>query len=148
MDALQFLDKLTRLDVVQLAKDTLSANLDTLADLNAEQLAQGISSDGKRTTLYGNDYYAPSTISRKKSKSGLSGVTDRVTGYDTGSLYRNLYARLQGESLEYGSASNTAPLFEKQTSQRIYGPTEESRVEFIETILQPQFMDAVERVLG
>lgn len=147
MDANTFLQKLTAAKIAEIARQVLEDNADVLADLNAQQLAQGISSDGEATTLYGNDYYAPLTVELKTGKPGLSGVTDRVTGYDTGSLYRNLYARVQGEKIEYGSTSDTAELFEDQASNRIYGPTEENRIEFIETVLQPRFLDAVQRAL-
>ena len=145
MNALSILEKHKKLNIPAIAERTITDNSEYIADRNAEQLAQGISADGKPTTLLGKTEYSPATINLKRQKSGLSSVTTRITGYDTGSLYRNLYAVVQGSQIEYGSKSETAPKFESLASNRIYGLTEENKQDFIENVLQPAFILEVER---
>lgn len=147
MNALAILEKHKKLDIPAIATRTITENSEYIADRNAEQLAQGISADGKPTTLLGKTEYAPATIAAKAQKSGLSAVTSRITGYDTGSLYRNLYAVVQGSKIEYGSKSLTAPKFEELASNRIYGLTEENKQDFIDNVLNPAFIIEVERQL-
>lgn len=147
MDGLEVLEQLQRLDVRQVASDSLVAVEDVMADLNASQLAQSTRSDGSETL----PTYRDITIEKKKKKSGLSGVSDRVTLYDTGAFYRALYAKVQGEDIEFGSADWKADkLDEKYSTQRgsIFGLTEDSRDDLVESHLRDEWERRVEDVTG
>jgi hypothetical protein len=142
-DVLDLLDNLESLNIKQVAIEALRDNEEIMADLNAGQMAKG-----KRAT--GTDIkpaYAPLTIELKKEKSGLASVTDRVTLYDTGSHYRNLYADVKGDEIEYGSKDPKSEDLQKKYGA-IYGLTNDSKEELIEGHLEGDFYDKVKEATG
>lgn len=126
------IDVLNSLKIEEIAGESVTDNAELIADLNADQLAHGIRADGSQTL----PAYKSLTIAIKKTKSGLAAITDRVTLFDTGDFYRNLYAEVQGEFIEYGSRDEKAPKLEKKYSDKrgkgsIFGLTEDSKDELI-----------------
>ena len=121
-DALDLLETLHGVNIAATAAETIEEKGEVMADLNAEQLAQGLRSDG--TEILPD--YAPLTVELKKEKSGLAAVTDHVTLYDTGSFYRQLVAEVQGDAIIYDSRDEKADdLDEKYSTAKgsIYGLT-------------------------
>lgn len=142
-DALDLLENWENLNVGSIVHETIQENAEAMADLNALQLSQG-----KRAT--GTDIkpaYHPLTIELKKGQSGLSGITDRVTLYDTGSHYRNLYAQVKGDEIEYGSRDHKSESLQKKYGA-IYGLTEESRDELVNQHLEGSFNSKIHEALG
>lgn len=144
MDALDLLQNLQTLNIPAIAADTVRGREQEIADLNAGQLAQGIRSTG--TPI--KPAYHPFTIEMKKGKPGLAGVTDRVTLYNTGAHYRDLYAQVQGEEIEFGSRNWKEEKLEKKYGKTIYGLTEDSTEELTEGYLRGDFIEAVEKITG
>lgn len=147
MDALEFLDALDRVDLDHLAKQTLEKNKEVIADLIATQLSQGIRSDGTEIL----PSYAPLTIEIKKTKSGLAGVTDRVTLYDTGEHYKELYAEVKGDDLVTGSLVEYSDALEKKydtSKASVHKLTEDSKEELVVGYLQADCYDLLHQQTG
>lgn len=135
------------LDLRQKAKDALEANEETIADLNATQMAAGLRSDGTEIL----PSYADLTILLKSEKAGLSGVSDHVTLYDEGDHYRELYADVVGDELEVGSRDEKSDDLDfKYSTQRgsIYGLNEDSREELVESRLRGDFLELIHEHTG
>lgn len=139
-------DNLKTLDLAAIANKTLVDNQKVMADLNAVQLSQGLRADGKDIV----PSYKALTVELKQNKPGLAGVTDRVTLFDEGDHYRELYAEVQGQEIEYGSRDpKSAKLQEKYGKYGpIYGLTNDSNEELVEQHLRPAFQSLIEEVTG
>ena len=87
----QLIERLQKLNesVPQIIANSIEQTKESFLALNASQLADGNSSNGK-TTLDGSDFYRPSTVRRKKKYGvGLGSVTDHITLYDSGQMHRS-----------------------------------------------------------
>ena len=147
MDALQVLANVRKLDILQTADDTINENSEVFADLIATQMAHGVRSDGSDIL----PSYKPLTIEMKQGRSGLAGVTDRVTLFDQGNFYRGLFVKAIGLDIEYGSRDWKLEKLDKKYSTRrgsIVKPTEESKEEIITGFLQPQFYEKAHAITG
>ena len=147
MDALEVLENIQKLNVTEAASQTVADSVELIADLNATQLSQGRRSDGSETKPDYTDF----TIEQKSQKSGLSGVFDRVTLYDTGAFYRGLYATVQGEDVTIGSTDPKEPSLEKKYSTQkgsIFGLNEDSKEELITGHLQSKWENKVAEITG
>jgi hypothetical protein len=144
-DALEILSNLKSLDLDGIIHQTLVDNEKVMADLNAVQMSKGLRSDGSEIL----PSYADLTIELKEGKPGLAGVTDRVTLFDTGDHYRELYAEVQGaDAIEYGSKDEKSEKLQKKYGDKIYGLDSDSRDELAEQHLRPSYMTAVEQHTG
>lgn len=146
-DALEFLDNLNALNFKEIAVETIEKNKEVFADYNAAQLAQGIRSDG--TSILPE--YTDLTKQIKKRKSGLASITDRITTYDTGRHYKELYTSVIGDEIEHGSRDEKSKGLEKKYATAkgsLYGPTEESQEEIVEDHLRPDYYEATHNKLG
>lgn len=147
MDALEVLDVLKKVDIESIAASTIEDNTDVIADLNATQLSQGLRADGSETL----PSYSGTTIQSKRGKPGLSGVSDRVTLFDTGSFYKGLYAAVQGTEIEYGSTDSKADkLQEKYSTSKgsIFGLNEDSKDELVTGYLEPDWQKKINEKTG
>lgn len=143
-DAGDFLDMLESFDVDKIVNDVLNESTETMANLNAAQLAQGLRADSTEI----QPPYADRTVFEKQhNKSGLAAVTDHVTTYDTGSHYRKLYAEVQGDELEYGSRDEKSAKLQKKYG-KLYGLTTDSKEELAEQVTRPAFQKRVEEATG
>lgn len=162
MDALEALENINQLNIVEVASQTIADNVEVIADLNATQLSQGIRSDGIKMSRRGVDYYpyAELTVALKQDKSGLSGITDRVTLYDTGAFYRALYAEVQGEDVTIGGRDEKSDELEglySSPKNSIFGLTDgrrgdaegyNSKDELITSVLQSSWEKKITEVTG
>lgn len=147
MDGLELLNNLNALDIETIASETVSDVTEVIADLNATQLSEGLRADGSETL----PSYSGTTVGVKKGKSGLSGITDRVTLYDTGAFYRGLYASVQGTEIEYGSRDGKADkLQEKYSTSKgsIFGLNEDSKDELVTGHLEPTWHKKISEATG
>jgi hypothetical protein len=145
MDALELFTNLEGMNIHAIAMDALKMNTDVMADLNAEQMAQGIRATGSEI----KPAYHPLTVEIKRTeKTGLAAVTDHVTLYDTGSHYRQLYAEVKGDEIEYGSRDSKSEKLENKYGRTIYGLTEDSREELVQGSLQGDFCELAHIELG
>lgn len=147
MDALDLLETLEQVNIKALAVETIEEKAEVMADMNAEQLAQGIRSDGSEIL----PSYKPLTIEIKSEKSGLAGVTNRVTLYDEGDHYRGLYTEVQGDELIQGSRDPKSEKLDKKYSTAkgsIYGLTEDNQEELVESHLRGSFYEKIHEITG
>lgn len=146
-DALDMLNNLRAFDPAATAVTTIVMNKEVAADLMAEQLAQGIRSNATQI----KPDYKPLTIEIKETEGvGLGAITDRVTLYMHGDHYRQLYADVKGDEIEYGSRDwKSAKLEKKYGTKRgpIYGLTPDSRDTF-KGVLSKDWRILVEKATG
>lgn len=145
-DALELLTALKKVNVIDLAKASITSNKELIADLNAGQLARGLRSDGSNIL----PSYSDLTIELKSRREGLAGITDHVTLFDTGAHYKGLYADIKGNEIEYGSTDEKSKKLQKKydTSRgSIYGLNQDS-LEDLEPHLRTSFFDDYEKVTG
>ena len=143
----EILDALKSLDLEAIARESLEENAEVMADLNAEQLARGLRADGSEIL----PLYKPLTIEIKQTKSGLAAVTDHVTLFDTGSHYRELYAEVQGDEIEYGSRDEKSAKLQKKYSTSkgpIYGLTTDSKDELMNGPVAKSWRNKIESLTG
>jgi hypothetical protein len=122
-DALDILNNLKALDIDGIINETLVENERYMADLNATQLSEGLRSDGHDII----PEYAKLTIQIKEGKSGLAGVTDHVTLFDTGDFYDAMYAEVQGAEIEFGSKDEKSKKLQEKYTDKIYGLDDTSK---------------------
>lgn len=128
MDSLELQESIRSINLNDIAARSIEDNRESIADMNAAQMAQGLRADGSEIL----PYYADLTISMKKKRSGLSGVFDHVTLYNTGAHYAGLYAEVKGDEIEYGSRDEKSEALQKKYSTAkgsIYGLTTDSKEE-------------------
>ena len=104
-----------------------------LADLNIEQRAKGLNSDGKLITPgLRNEAYA----NAKKSRGGRApfGTPDLK---DTGSFNSGQYAKKSGKMINFGSTDEKNSDLVAKYGEKIHGLTEESREEALADQLIP-----------
>lgn len=94
-----------------------------IIDLNREQLKErGETSEGTKIASY--QPYAPSTVSKKRSKGQ---PTDMVTLYDEGDFQGAFEVRFGNDWFAIFSNDYKAPFLEPKYGDEIYGLTEESK---------------------
>lgn len=129
---------------VELAVMAIKDNEAVLPDFVASQLAQGVMKDGKKSSFK----YSPFTIAAKQGRSGLSGVTEYLTNYDTGESYRKLYARTESDKIVFGTRSNKEEDISKRMRGKAFGLTPENREEFLRGHAFPDFMKRIKQQLS
>ncbi|MES2620574.1 MAG: hypothetical protein V4615_06970 [Bacteroidota bacterium] len=143
-DITDLLKNLEALDLERLASQTLKEHEHVIADLNATQLSQGLKSDGTKLT----PGYAATTIQRKKRKGQ---VTDRVTLDDTHQHYQGLYAKVDGQDIEYGSKVEYGQYLENRYNKgnaQIYGLNEDSREDLVNGFVEGAFLSKLHEQTG
>lgn len=107
--------------------------------LNIEQLAEGKRHDGLKTYRLGALYYpyAPLTVALKERQSGLSGVTDRVTLYDTGAYYAGITAERKGGEIVTTSTDSKAAEIEQNYGD-VLGLSNPKKAEYIAAVFTPE----------
>lgn len=126
-------DAINNFDFAAEQEQIVTDNKDVIADLQAEQWAQGLASDGGQ--IYPE--YAPYTIEQKRGKPGLSGVTSHVTFYDTGETYRLLTAMINSGHYTITAATFKFDKIIKRSGKRVVGLTYDSREKFAKGVTLP-----------
>lgn len=130
-----------RLDIYGQVAVALDEDKNVLLDLQKEQFT-----DGKKST--GNPIlplYAKSTVKRKIRK-GLP--TDRVTLYETGKYYQEMYALINSQGLEIGSDVEYEKYIDRRYNQgdALYGLNEKNR-QIFRRVLETTLIKNVARIL-
>lgn len=125
----------------------LQMNEGPALDLVREQLAQGIKADGNPVDFT----YAELTVELKSGLPGLAGVTDHLTNYDTGESYRNMYMKVEGVQVEWGTTTDKEGSIEARMNEersfmlsdvqdgQAFRPSPKSKEELIRLHVQPDF---------
>jgi hypothetical protein len=142
MDLLEILQEL---NVQDQAVSALSDHEEDIATQIAGQLSAGVNGDGSEIV----PEYAFLTVQLKQGKPGLSGVTDRVTLFDTGSHYRELYAEVEktGE-VETGSRDEKSLDLQAKYGEGIYQPGETARQNVIDEGLAETWQGKITEATG
>ena len=120
---------------IEFASQALTECSEQAANFMVAQLAEGIESDGSKVSFS----YAPMTIASKKNKSGLSSVTDHLTNYDTGESYRQLYEKVQGNKIIFGTTTDKEESINQRMDGKAFGLTNDHKEEFLKQNVFPLF---------
>lgn len=154
LEALEkLIDDLERFDAHEELQVIVTNNKDVIKDLQQQQMAGGVDSEGNEVLLKDNaswNYgYRPYTIREKeKVGSGLGAVTDRVTGYMTGQLYQHLAVRVKGDEFDVSSDVPYFDELESRIGEQWMGLNEQSRIQFGEDVVIPDFSIALRDKTG
>lgn len=122
----------------------VSENVERLPDLIRKQLEEGLSGDGKPSTIFGSTTYSPLTVEIKQSEGiGLGGVTDRITNYMTGAFYESIRMVMDGQLLDADSDVSYFGDIRLYSSEALLEVSPENRLEFAETITMPAIKAAL-----
>ena len=125
---------------MELAIQAISENLDVAAGLIAVQLSQGLKKDGTKSDFS----YSPFTIAvKKKNRTGLAAVTEYLTNYDTGESYKQLYGKVKGFLVEFGTKTDKDDAISQRMEGKAFGLTPDSSEEWIRQHVQQAFMELV-----
>lgn len=138
------IDKLTAFDFGQELQTIVEENVDKLAPLIKEQLAEGIDGEDRPNTIFGRAGYSPKTVEIKETNGeGLGAVTDRITNYMTGAFYNSLEVKTEGDLFE---ADSDVPYFGDITlysSPELLDVDESNRQEFADDVTLPAIKEAL-----
>jgi hypothetical protein len=138
-------DALKAFDFGDELEGIVERNKSTIADLQAEQWAKGKRSDGNDI----NPQYSPFTIAYKKQFGvGLGRITDHVTFYQTGELYKSLYAAVNNRQFSIESDNFKFDKAKKRSGEKIVGLNQESKVTFAENITLPEIKKVLKDKTG
>jgi hypothetical protein len=111
----------------QAVQNAIEQTKESIADLNASQLAQGIRSDGSKIT----PEYSTLTIELKLGQPGLSGIVDRVTLYNEGNFYRGItVTNITPSTYDITSTDWKTKKLEDKYGVKILGLTVENRSQY------------------
>ncbi|MDP4151194.1 MAG: hypothetical protein Q8943_17440 [Bacteroidota bacterium] len=136
------LEKFRSLDTDLLVEQSVSETTDQYANLNTEQLHQGLNADGEQIGQYRNELYA--TMKHEMNPLPGFGVPDlRLTG----AFYAGIRSVIQGDAVvtESTDEKNTA-LVEKYG--HLFGLSDKFRQEYVNGSLRPRFRQKVRDVTG
>jgi len=117
---------------------------EVIADFQAEQWAKGQAANGSDIL----PQYAEFTIEEKKKKSGLAGVYDHVTFYDTGELYKSLQGEVANMQYDITSSNFKFGKAVKRSGERIVGLTDVNKERFADEITLPGVRKVFEEKTG
>jgi hypothetical protein len=148
-DALEILESLEALDIEAIAVNALSKSTPEMVELNKEQLRQGLNEAGEIIGDY-RPYRNPDYAFEKYRMNPAAGLGNPDLNLD-GGHYAGMYAKISGKSFEQGSTDEKAKDLEKKYKDgkvNIYGLTDESKEELIETKLGPAFQNDITEETG
>lgn len=137
-------EKIRAFDVNKATDKVVGDTLGAYADLNAEQMSQGLRADGKEII----PSYKPLTIRMKQLFGvGLGRVTDRVTLFDKGDFYKGIHTELRGQTIETTSSDEKRIGLEEKYGD-IFGLSQRYKQEYVEEYVRPYWKEVVEREVG
>lgn len=136
-------EMMRRWDSVDIEEIVVESIEDTKADLVEENLSQmydGLKADQTQIT----PLYAPRTVKAKQKKGQ---PYDRVTGKDTGQMYKRAGAIVDNDVVRIGSDVPYANDFEKKYGSDVWGIGGQYKSNYLET-LQPVMVEKVKNKTG
>jgi len=139
MDLQQLHNDLKKVDLVGISYQIFEELETFIADLNRDQLAgKGVNSDNVDLGVY-----RPFTIEMKEKKSGISGIVDHVTLFDTGAFHKSILSTVINDSLILDATDGKLSELESVWGSNILGLTETSI-----KILQAKYFELFEKRLN
>jgi hypothetical protein len=149
----QIADNLKRFNLQDEENTIIEKNKDVLADLQAEQWG-GTSKDyaGREIKLLDNSEfgggYKPFTIEKKKTEgAGLGRITDRITLFQTGALYKELFVTITGGKFFFTSHVPYFTTLMKRTGD-VTGLSGEQSEKFFDNYTRPGVQKALTEKVG
>jgi hypothetical protein len=116
----------------------LEDNKEVLADLQAEVLAEGRDKEGQVR----NDQYSDFTVRYKlEFGQGLGRVTDRVTFYMTGAMYKSFFTYLSKRTFEVRSPLERFDKMIARVGEQNYGLDTERKMRYFSEVNLPRVKD-------
>lgn len=132
----QFIDNLRTFNFADAQDRAIQTNTETLAQYQVEQFAQGRDKNDKPILLEGHGYAVSTIIRKRLFGRGLGAIVDRITLFQTGALYRETFAKMQGKQVVFSSdVSYFKPLM--QRTGDVTGLDEQNRIDFAFTYNLP-----------
>ena len=104
---------------------------ETYLELNASQLARGIDKNGDAITLDGHGYTPFTKDIKSKYGSGIGAITDHVTLYMTGTMYKSETLGVQGDDIKLAFNTPYSDELLARTGDQVLGLNSESREAYI-----------------
>lgn len=136
----ELLERLQKVDVDRIAKMTLGETREIYLDLNREQLTSGIRSDKSKITP---EY----TYFTKLKKKEQGRDPDKVTLYDTGDFYREMFMDVGSDLIEVDSIDYKSDELKEKYGDKIFGLTDDSKETYLGEIF-PVFLTKIEDILN
>lgn len=138
-------NKLKNINLIEIVDNAIDQTKGSIVNLNKDQLSHGIATDN---TILGR--YTPAYAKRKaKIRQSLapSGIYD-FNLY--GSFQDDMYAADKGDIIEIGSIDIKEQWLEKygRGANRVFGLTDDNKIEYSETILKPVIQEKIKSYLG
>lgn len=147
----QLINNIQQFDLVTEQNKIIEEHKDVLADLQAEQWGSK-SKDyaGRDIKLLDNPGggYRPFTIEKKRTEGfGLGAVTNRITLFQTGELYRSLFATITSSKFFLSSDVFYFKKLMKRTGD-VTGLDHDERLKFAETYVRPGIKEVLKQKTG
>lgn len=142
-DPLDLIESLDALDIPGIAVKVLEEKRDTMAQLNVNQMMAGKNTLNEEIGEYANELYAE--VKNRMNPLPGFGVPDLKV---TGDFHRGLYAEIKGDEIEYGSKDSKEGKLQGQYGSEIFGLSEDSKEQLVESELQPAWQSEIESQTG
>ncbi len=127
----------------------IAENKDLISDKVADQIGRtGLDGNGDRITLDGGEYTDFTVRYKQEHGKGLGAVTDRVTLYQTGELYRMIETEV---TIDEVTTLSNVPYYDElmeRTGEQVMKLNESSRLEFAQEIVIPAFAEDLKEKTG
>lgn len=126
-----------------LALEALNDNAQLIADANKIQLEFGIKTDGQKSDFK----YAASTIALKKKRSGIAGITNHLTNFDTGESYEELFAEFKPDHAIFGTKTDKEQAIIERMDGKAFGLTDDNKKILMQDEIKKSFIQKVRTFL-
>ncbi len=136
----EVLRRLESFDIVEETRSIVEAHTEALADMNREQLMEGLDSTGKKMDRYKNDAYA-----RKKYQMNPRpgyGIRDQKK---TGMFHEGIHAYTTGTAYVLTSSDPKTKDITRRDGEKVFGLTGENKTIFRKNTLRPGLLRAIIR---
>jgi hypothetical protein len=140
MDIVDYLEALEKIDIQDAAEKTILKTKKELADLNREQLGEGLLSTNDKIHWLADDHYPyVKPYARRRQNLGLQ--TDVVDLKVNGSFWDSIDVVPEGDEMIFFSQNEIAQYLEGNYGKEIYGLTDAELDKYIEEDFEEPFYE-------
>lgn len=129
--------KLLNSQTEQIAEEVITQSKEAYLSLNASQLSHGLDKEGNAITLDGNGYTPYTKDLKEKYGQGIGAITDYVTLYQTGTMYKSESLGVSGGYINLRFNTPYSDKVLSRTGDQVLGLDANSRDEFIIGFFKP-----------
>jgi hypothetical protein len=130
-----------------LVENSIDQTSDTIVELNQQQMAEGVASDGE-TIHWLKDSHYPYTKPYAAEKARLGLQTEVVDLKLTGSFYKAERVKLEGDNLDFYNEDSKAEFLEKNYGKQIHGLTDENKKTYSHGVFCEALKTGIEAATG